>query len=138
MKLLNKLSSLYLNLTTGLLAGLLLSAIGSLSTWLDMRIHANLTVIITMLVVVAVLYIFKLKPTRIFFISELVTLMFALIAGKFVRYIYDMREVLGRDVSIKTTGIVLAILLIAANIIGIVRWRKGVEWCLFYLPLKDG
>ncbi len=127
MKLLNKLSSLYLNLTTGLLAGLLLSAIGSLSTWLDMRIHANLTVIITMLVVVAVLYIFKLKPTRIFFISELVTLMFALIAGKFVRYIYDMREVLGRDVSIKTTGIVLAILLIAANIIGIIRWRKGVE-----------
>lgn len=127
MKLLNKLSSLYLNLTTGLLAGLLLSAIGSLSTWLDMRIHANLTVIITMLVVVAVLYIFKLKPTRIFFITELVTLMFALIAGKFVRYIYDMREVLGRDVSIKTTGIVLAILLIAANIIGIVRWRKGVE-----------
>lgn len=127
MKLLNKLSSLYLNLTTGLLAGLLLSAIGSLSTWLDMRIHANLTVIITMLVVVAVLYIFKLKPTRIFFISELVTLMFALIAGKFVRYIYDMREVLGRDVSIKTTGIVLAILLIAANIIGIVRWRKGIE-----------
>lgn len=127
MKLLNKLSSLYLNLTTGLLAGLLLSAIGSLSTWLDMRIHANLTVIITMLVVVAVLYIFKLKPTRIFFISELVVLMFALIAGKFVRYIYDMREVLGRDVSIKTTGIVLAILLIAANIIGIIRWRKGVE-----------
>lgn len=127
MKLLNKLSNLYLKLTTGLLAGLLLSAIGSLSTWLDMRIHANLTVIITMLVVVAVLYIFKLKPTRIFFISELVTLMFALIAGKFVRYIYDMREVLGRDVSIKTTGIVLAILLIAANIIGIVRWRKGVE-----------
>ena len=127
MKLLNKLSYLYLKLTTGLLVGLLLSAIGSLSTWLDMRIHANLTVIITMLVVVAVLYIFKLKPTRIFFISELVTLMFALIAGKFVRYIYDMREVLGRDVSIKTTGIVLAILLIAANIIGIVRWRKGVE-----------
>lgn len=127
MKLLNKLSNLYLKLTTGLLAGLLLSAIGSLSTWLDMRIHANLTVIITMLVVVAVLYIFKLKPTRIFFISELVVLMFALIAGKFVRYIYDMREVLGRDVSIKTTGIVLAILLIAANIIGIVRWRKGVE-----------
>ena len=127
MKLLNKLSNLYLKLTTGLLAGLLLSAIGSLSTWLDMRIHANLTVIITMLVVVAVLYIFKLKPTRIFFISELVVLMFALIAGKFVRYIYDMREVLGRDVSIKTTGIVLAILLIAANIIGIIRWRKGVE-----------
>lgn len=127
MKLLNKLSNLYLKLTTGLLAGLLLSAIGSLSTWLDMRIHANLTVIITMLVVVAVLYIFKLKPTRIFFISELVVLMFALIAGKFVRYIYDMREVLGRDVSIKTTGIVLAILLIAANIIGIVRWRKGIE-----------
>lgn len=127
MKLLNKLSNLYLKLTTGLLAGLLLSAIGSLSTWLDMRIHANLTVIITMLVVVAVLYIFKLKPTRIFFISELVALMFALIAGKFVRYIYDMREVLGRDVSIKTTGIVLAILLIAANIIGIVRWRKGIE-----------
>lgn len=127
MKLLNKLSNLYLKLTIGLLAGLLLSAIGSLSTWLDMRIHANLTVIITMLVVVAVLYIFKLKPTRIFFISELVVLMFALIAGKFVRYIYDMREVLGRDVSIKTTGIVLAILLIAANIIGIVRWRKGIE-----------
>ena len=127
MKLLNKLSNLYLKLTTGLLVGLLLSAIGSLSTWLDMRIHANLTVIITMLVVVAVLYIFKLKPTRIFFISELVTLMFALIAGKFVRYIYDMREVLGRDVSIKTTGIVLAILLIAANIIGIIRWRKGIE-----------
>ncbi len=127
MKLLNKLSSLYLKLTTGLLAGLLLSAIGSLSTWLDMRIHAYLTVIITMLVVVAALYIFKLKPTRIFFISELVVLMFALIAGKFVRYIYDMREVLGRDVSIKTTGIVLAILLIAANIIGIVRWRKGIE-----------
>ncbi len=127
MKLLNKLSNLYLKLTTGLLVGLLLSAIGSLSTWLDMRIHANLTIIITMLVVVAVLYIFKLKPTRIFFISELVVLMFALIAGKFVRYIYDMREVLGRDVSIKTTGIVLAILLIAANIIGIVRWRKGVE-----------
>lgn len=127
MKLLNKLSNLYLKLTTGLLVGLLLSAIGSLSTWLDMRIHANLTVIITMLVVVAVLYIFKLKPTRIFFISELVVLIFALIAGKFVRYIYDMREVLGRDVSIKTTGIVLAILLIAANIIGIIRWRKGVE-----------
>ena len=127
MKLLNKLSNLYLKLTTGLLVGLLLSAIGSLSTWLDMRIHANLTVIITMLVVVAVLYIFKLKPTRIFFISELVTLMFALIAGKFIRYVYDMREVLGRDVSIKTTGIVLAILLIAANIIGIVRWRKGIE-----------
>ncbi|WP_099951186.1 hypothetical protein [Ezakiella peruensis] len=127
MKLLNRLSNLYLNLTTGLLAGLLLSAIGSLSTWLDMRIHANLTVIITMLVVMAALYIFKLKPTRIFFISELLALMFALIAGKFVRYIYDMREVLGRDVSIKTTGIVLAILLIAANIIGIVRWRKGVE-----------
>lgn len=127
MKLLNKLSSLYLKLTTGLLAGLLLSAIGSLSTWLDMRIHANLTVIITMLVVVAVLYIFKLKPTRIFFISELVTLMFALIAGKFIRYVYDMREVLGRDVSIKITGIVLAILLIAANIIGIIRWKKGVE-----------
>ena len=127
MKLLNKLSNLYLKLTTGLLAGLLLSAIGSLSTWLDMRIHANLTVIITMLVVLAALYIFKLKPTRIFFISELVALIFALLTGKFVRYIYDMREVLGRDVSIKTTGIVLAILLIAANIIGIIRWRKGVE-----------
>lgn len=127
MKLLNKLSNLYLKLTTGLLAGLLLSAIGSLSTWLDMRIHANLTVIITMLVVVVVLYIFKLKPTRIFFISELLALIFALIVGKFVRYIYDMREVLGRDVSIKTTGIVLAILLIAANIIGIIRWKKGVE-----------
>ena len=127
MKLLNRFSDLYLNLTTGLLAGLLVSAIGSLSTWLDMRIHANLTVIITMLVVVAVLYIFKLKPTRIFFISELLVLIFALIAGKFVRYIYDMREVLGRDVSIKTTSTVLAILLIAANIIGIIRWRKGID-----------
>nr|WP_075574746.1 hypothetical protein [Ezakiella massiliensis] len=127
MKLLNKLSNLYLKLTTGLLAGLLLSAIGSLSTWLDMRIHANLTMIITMLVVVAASYIFKLKFTRIFFISELLALMFALIAGKFVRYIYDMREVLGRDVSIKTTSTVLAILLIAANIIGIIRWRKGID-----------
>ena len=86
-----------------------------------------MTVIITMLVVVAVLYIFKLKPTRIFFISELLVLIFALIAGKFVRYIYDMREVLGRDVSIKTTSTVLAILLIAANIIGIIRWRKGID-----------
>lgn len=127
MKLLNKLSNLYLNLTTGLLAGLLLSAIGSLSTWLDMRIHAYLTVAITALVVCAVLVFFNNKTVKIFFISEASVLIFGLIAGKFVRYIYDMREVLGRDVSIKTTGIVLAILLIAANIIGIVRWRKGVE-----------
>ena len=127
MKLLNKLSSLYLNLTTGLLAGLLLSAIGSLSTWLDMRIHAYLTVAITALVVFAVLVFFNSKTVKIFFVSEALVLIFGLIAGKFVRYIYDMREVLGRDVSIKTTGIVLAILLIAANIIGIVRWRKGIE-----------
>lgn len=126
MKLLNKLSNLYLKLTTGLLAGLLLSAIGSLSTWLDMRIHAYLTVAITALVVCAVLVFFN-KTVKIFFISEVLAIMFALIAGKFIRYVYDMREVLGRDVSIKTTGIVLAILLIAANIIGIVRWRKGVE-----------
>lgn len=127
MKLLNKLSNLYLKLTTGLLAGLLLSALGSLSVWLDMRIHAYLTVAITALVVCAVLVFFNSKTVKIFFVSEALVLIFGLIAGKFIRYVYDMREVLGRDVSIKTTGIVLAILLIAANIIGIVRWRKGVE-----------
>lgn len=138
MKLLNKLSALYLKLTTGLLAGLLLSAIGSLSTWLDMRIHANLTVIITMLVVVAGLYIFKLKPARTFFISELVVLIFGLIAGKLIRYQYDMRELLGWHISIKSAGITLLGILIPVNIIGIVRWRKGIEWCLFSLPLKDG
>lgn len=127
MKLLNKLSNLYLKLTTGLLVGLLLSAIGSLSVWLDMRIHAYLTVAITALVVCAVLVFFNSKTVKIFFVSEALVLIFGLIAGKFIRYVYDMREVLGRDVSIKTTGIVLAILLIAANIIGIVRWRKGIE-----------
>lgn len=121
MKLLNKLSALYLKLTTGLLAGLLLSAIGSLSTWLDMRIHANLTVIITMLVVVASLYIFKLKPARTFFITELVVLIFGLIAGKLIRYQYDMRELLGWHISIKSAGITLRGILILANIIGIVR-----------------
>lgn len=137
MKLLNKLSSLYLNLTTGLLAGLLLSAIGSLSTWLDMRIHAYLTVAITALVVFAVLVFFNSKTVKIFFVSEALVLIFGLIAGKFIRYIYDMREVLGKNVSIQTTSIVLAAVLIVANAIAIINWRKGVEWCLFYLLLKD-
>lgn len=127
MKLLNKLSNLYLKLTTGLLVGLLLSALGSLSVWLDMRIHAYLTVAITALVVCAVLVFFNSKTVKIFFVSEALVLIFGLIAGKFIRYIYDMREVLGKNVSIKTTGIVLAAALIVANAIAIINWKKGID-----------
>ena len=127
MKLLNKLSNLYLKLTTGLLVGLLLSALGSLSVWLDMRIHAYLTVAITALVVFAALVFFNSKTVKIFFASEALVLIFGLIAGKFIRYIYDMREVLGKNVSIKTTGIVLAAVLIVANAIAIMNWKKGIE-----------
>lgn len=127
MKLLNKLSNLYLKLTTGLLAGLLLSALGSLSVWLDMRIHAYLTVAITALVVCAVLVFFNSKTVKMFFVSEALVLIFGLIAGKFIRYIYDMREVLGKNVSIKTTGIVLAAVLIVANAIAIINWKKGID-----------
>ena len=127
MKLLNKLSNLYLKLTTGLLAGLLLSALGSLSVWLDMRIHAYLTVAITALVVFAALVFFNSKTVKIFFASEALVLIFGLIAGKFIRYIYDMREVLGKNVSIKTTGIVLAAALIVANAIAIINWKKGID-----------
>ena len=127
MKLLNKLSNLYLKLTTGLLVGLLLSALGSLSVWLDMRIHAYLTVAITALVVFAALVFFNSKTVKIFFVSEALVLIFGLIAGKFTRYIYDMREVLGKNVSIKTTGIVLAAALIVANAIAIINWKKGIE-----------
>ena len=127
MKLLNKLSNLYIKLTTGLLAGLLLSALGSLSVWLDMRIHAYLTVAITALVVFAVLVFFNSKTVKIFFVSEALVLIFGLIAGKFIRYIYDMREVLGKNVSIKTTGIVLAAALIVANAIAIINWKKGID-----------
>ena len=127
MKLLNKLSNLYLKLTTGLLVGLLLSALGSLSVWLDMRIHAYLTVAITALVVFAALVFFNSKTVKIFFVSEALVLIFGLIAGKFIRYIYDMREVLGKNVSIKTTGIVLAAVLIVANAIAIMNWKKGID-----------
>lgn len=127
MKLLNKLSNLYLKLTTGLLVGLLLSALGSLSVWLDMRIHAYLTVAITALVVCAVLVYFNSKTVKMFFVSEALVLIFGLIAGKFIRYIYDMREVLGKNVSIKTTGIVLAAALIVANAIAIINWKKGID-----------
>ena len=127
MKLLNKLSNLYLKLTTGLLVGLLLSALGSLSVWLDMRIHAYLTVAVTALVVCAVLVYFNSKTVKIFFVSEALVLIFGLIAGKFIRYIYDMREVLGKNVSIKTTGIVLAAVLIVANAIAIINWKKGID-----------
>ena len=127
MKLLNKLSNLYLKLTTGLLVGLLLSALGSLSVWLDMRIHAYLTVAITALVVFAALVFFNSKTVKIFFVSEALVLIFGLIAGKFIRYIYDMREVLGKNVSIKTTGIVLAAVLIVANAIAIINWKKGID-----------
>lgn len=127
MKLLNKLSNLYLKLTTGLLVGLLLSALGSLSVWLDMRIHAYLTVAITALVVFAALVFFNSKTVKLFFASEALVLIFGLIAGKFIRYIYDMREVLGKNVSIKTTGIVLAAVLIVANAIAIINWKKGID-----------
>ncbi len=127
MKLLNKLSNLYLKLTTGLLVGLLLSALGSLSVWLDMRIHAYLTVAITALVVCAVLVFFNSKTVKLFFVSEALVLIFGLIAGKFIRYIYDMREVLGKNVSIKTTGIVLAAVLIVVNAIAIINWKKGID-----------
>lgn len=127
MKLLNRFSDLFLKLTTGLLVGLLVSAIGSLSTWLDMRIHANLTILITMLLVVAALYLLKLKPTRTFFIAEFVVFIFGLIAGKLTRYQYDMRELLGWQFSIKIAGITLLCILVIANIIGIIRWRKGIE-----------
>ncbi|WP_296255600.1 hypothetical protein [uncultured Ezakiella sp.] len=123
----NKLSNLYLKLTTGLLVGLLLSALGSLSVWLDMRIHAYLTVAITALVVCAVLVFFNSKTVKLFFVSEALVLIFGLIAGKFIRYIYDMREVLGKNVSIKTTGIVLAAVLIVVNAIAIINWKKGID-----------
>lgn len=127
MKWLNSFSKLYLKIVTGLIVGLLISAVVSLNVWLDMRVHSYHTVIISTLIVAAILLVLKTKPERLFFKMEIIAILFAAIAGKFTRFQYDMREVLGWQTKIQTTTAVLLCIILLANAIALFRIKKDVK-----------
>lgn len=89
-----------------------------------MRIHTNILLILMIILSIILKLILKLNPYKLFLISEITTIIFSLIFNKFLRILYDFREILGKDINIEKTKIIFISLVILSNIILAINFKK--------------
>ncbi|WP_304017088.1 hypothetical protein [Fenollaria timonensis] len=107
--------NLLIAIAGAILAAAFISSLVSLSLWLDMRVHSRYIYYVCLAIAIVASLLGKVNE-KTFLIIELISIAGILLLGKFMRAIYELREVMHIDIGIDLLKQISIIALIVINL----------------------
>ncbi len=107
--------NLLLAIAGAILAAAFISSLVSLNLWLDMRVHSRYIYYVCLAIAIVASLLGKVNE-KTFLIIELISIAGILLLGKFMRAIYELREVMHIDIGIDLLKQISIIALIVINL----------------------
>jgi hypothetical protein len=112
---LKRVFNLLLAIAGAILAAAFISSLVSLNLWLDMRVHSRYIYYVCLAIAIVASLLGKVNE-KTFLIIELISIAGILLLGKFMRAIYELREVMHIDIGIDLLKQISIIALIVINL----------------------